>query len=96
MADRSVTEFDFRAPEFQHPGIRPEDYEFRQDGKIVRKDRWETAVRNIVSILGWSRRDFELPDVVEEVRSRLEGNFEDDEEYDPWFDVTAGVEGTKK
>ena len=88
MHKREVTEFDLRAPEFQRHDIKPEDYEFRDDGKVVRKDRWETTVRNIVSILGWSRREFELPEVVAEVRRRLDRGVDgDDEEYDAWFIV---------
>ena len=34
---RTVTEEDFRMPEFR--GAKVEDYKFRKDGKIVRKDR---------------------------------------------------------
>lgn len=85
MSKREVTEFDLRAPEFQRHDVKPEDYEFRDDGKVVRKDRWETTVRNIVSILGWSRREFELPEVVAEVRSRLDCGIDGDEEYESWF-----------
>lgn len=89
MPKREVREFDLRAPEFQHPDVKPEDYEFRDDGKVVRKDRWETAVRNIVSILGWSRREFELPEVVEEVRQRLDCGIDGDDEYESWFPINA-------
>lgn len=63
---RQVTERDLRMPEFYH--ANPEDLEFRDDGKLVRKDRWETGVRNIASILGWSRKEYEIPEVVEKVR----------------------------
>lgn len=91
MLKREVTEFDLRAPEFQHPDIKPEDYEFRDDGKVVRKDRWETAVRKIVSILGWSRRDFEIQDVVAEVRRRLDCGMDGSEEYDSWVVSPRGV-----
>lgn len=58
--DRPVTEFDFRAKEFQHPDIKPEDYEFRSDGVLVRKDRWERAVRQLART-----REFEIGDVVD-------------------------------
>lgn len=85
MAKREVTEFDLRAPEFQRHDVKPEDYEFRDDGKVVRKDRWEMTVRNIVSIIGWSRRDFELPDVVAEVRRRTDCGIDGSEEYDSWL-----------
>lgn len=61
-----VTERDFRLPEFYDAD--PKDYERRPDGKIVRKDRWETGIIRIVGIIGWSRREFEIDDVVNEVR----------------------------
>jgi hypothetical protein len=94
MPKREVTEFDLRAPEFQRHDVKPEDYEFRDDGKVVRKDRWETTVRNIVSILGWSRQEFELPDVVAEVRRRLDCGIDSEEEYDSWVVAPSGVQGT--
>ena len=60
---RAVTEQDFRKPEFAMAD--PKDYEFRGDGKIVRKDRWEVAVRSIASTTGMLRnREFEIEDVV--------------------------------
>lgn len=66
MSDREVTEFDLRADEYKRRDVKPEDYEFRADGKIARKDRWETGIRNIASNapgIG-SRANFEIPDVV--------------------------------
>lgn len=72
MPKREVTEFDLRAPEFQRPDVKPEDYEFRDDGKVVRKDRWEQGLRNVASIIGWSRREYEIPEVVEAVRGLSE------------------------
>lgn len=63
---RTVTEQDFRMPEFRDAKV--EDYEIRADGAVVRKDRWETAVRSICSIVGMSVREFEIDDVVEEVQ----------------------------
>lgn len=59
---REVTETDFRRPEFRNAD--PKDYEFRGDGKIVRKDRWETGIRRIVNALGMDVREFEIDDVV--------------------------------
>ena len=47
--DRKVTERDFRKPEFLI--AEPEDYEFRADGAIVRKDRWEKGIRKIAFYL---------------------------------------------
>lgn len=61
--DREVIEQDFRRPEFR--GAKPEDYEFRDDGAIVRKDRWEQGMRRAASILGFSvRQGFEIEDVL--------------------------------
>lgn len=57
-AKRIVTEADFRKPEFLDAKI--EDYEFRSDGKLVRKDRWEKAVMSLSEIVGLSTRDFEI------------------------------------
>lgn len=65
---RPVTEFDLRAEEFKHPDIKPEDYEFRRDGKIVRKDRWERGMFRIAAIVGMDKREgFEIDDVVNAV-----------------------------
>lgn len=59
---REVTEKDFRLPQYRD--AQPDDYEFRPDGKVVRKDRWETGVLRIVSALGLNVREFEIDDVV--------------------------------
>lgn len=64
---REVTEKDFRMPEFRDAKV--EDYEFRHDEKLVRKDRWETAIGTIRHLVGVDRRAFEIPDVVEAVRA---------------------------
>jgi hypothetical protein len=62
-----LSELDFRMPEFRDAKI--EDYEFRGDGKIVRKDRWETGLRRIAYALGFNSRDgFEIDDVVTEAQ----------------------------
>lgn len=63
---RKVTEQDFRYPEFRDAD--PNDYEFRADGKIVRKDRWENGIRKIVGIVGMTFSEFEIEDVVARVR----------------------------
>jgi hypothetical protein len=68
---RAVTEEDFRMPEFR--GAKVEDYEFRNDGKIVRKDRWEMGIHSIrnrlaeAGIESVKGREFEIQDVVEAV-----------------------------
>jgi hypothetical protein len=65
---RVVTEQDFRMPEFRD--AKPEDYEFRADGKLVRKDRWERGMFTIASILSRSR-DFEVSDIINDVDSLI-------------------------
>lgn len=62
-----VTERDIRLPEFRDAKL--EELEFRADGKVVRKDRWETAIYKIRSLLGDNRREFEIHDVVGAVRA---------------------------
>lgn len=59
---RQVTERDFRLPEFADAKV--EDYEFRADGKLVRKDRWEQGMLKVASALGFSVRDFEIGAVI--------------------------------
>ncbi len=66
-----VTERDFRMPEFRD--AKPEDYERRADGKIVRKDRWETSVMSIASSMGANLRSgFECEDLVEAVQDLVD------------------------
>lgn len=67
MTDRKVTELDFRIPAYRD--AKPEDYEFRSDGAIVRKDRWECAVQTIRREVGIDGREFEISDVIEAVRA---------------------------
>ena len=65
-----VIERDLRAPEFRDG--EPADYERRDDGKIVRKDRWEVGMRNVATIVVGARAAYEIPDIVDAVR-RLQG-----------------------
>jgi hypothetical protein len=59
MGKREVTEADFRMAHYRD--AKPEDYEFRDDGVLVRKDRWERAVRDIATTMGYeSRGGFEI------------------------------------
>ena len=76
---RKVTEEDFRMPEYRDAKV--EDYEFRPDGKLVRKDRWEMAIQSIRCLVGISAREFEIPDVVAAVRAIVAEN-------EGWIDVT--------
>lgn len=81
---RQVTELDFRKPEFRSAKV--EDYEFRDDGAIVRKDRWETGIHQIKSAVG-IRGGFEVDEVVDAVL-KLAGHWEDaDPEEDPGADL---------
>lgn len=66
---KQVTEADFRLPEFRDAKV--EDYEFRADGKLVRKDRWEMGIRRIVGLLDMDIREFEIDDIVNEVMYRV-------------------------
>lgn len=67
---KTVTERDFRKPEFADAKI--EDYEFRSDGSLVRKDRWEMAVRNIASMLRINTRSFEIDEVMDAIGALTE------------------------
>lgn len=80
MWNREVTERDFRMPEFRDAD--PKDYEFREDGKVVRKDRWEMGIRRIRSALGDQRREFEIEDVVSAVKALVATLPEPPEEED--------------
>jgi len=48
---KEVTELDLRRPEFQDPKLKPEHFEFDADGEVVRKDRFETGMRKVHSVL---------------------------------------------
>ncbi|WP_375184050.1 hypothetical protein [Aquabacterium sp.] len=63
---REVTEKDLRMPEYRC--VEPHELEFRDDGKIVRKDRWEMGMHQIASLVGFSvRGGYEIPDVIAKV-----------------------------
>lgn len=68
--NRPVNDRDFRLPEFRD--ARPEDYEFRADGKLVRKDRWETGLQSIRFLVGLDGREFEISAVVDRVKKLAE------------------------
>ncbi len=63
---RQVTEADFRLPELRDAKL--EDYEFRADGVLARKDRWKVGMVNIAGILGLQGA-YEIADVVNTVRT---------------------------
>lgn len=86
--NKEVTERGLRDPRFREGD--PSDYEFREDGSIARKDRWEEGFRNIASIMGMSREPWEVDDIVKmvrELRDRM-GKIEDLHEL--YRDTTAG------
>lgn len=62
MDKKKVIEADFRKPEFVD--ANPDDYEFRADGAIVRKDRWERGIRSIAYHLTDGCRGFEITNLV--------------------------------
>lgn len=64
---RDAMERDIRMPEFRDAKF--EELEFREDGKVVRKDRWETGIRLIRGALGDERREFEIDDIVQAVEA---------------------------
>lgn len=68
MDKRQVTERDLRRPEFMD--CEPEDLEWRADGTLARRDRWEQGIRQIAGIVGLNpRTGFEVEDVVQRVRA---------------------------
>lgn len=68
---REVTEQDLRIPEFRDAKL--EDLEFRDDGKVVRKDRFKVALYSIASKVGFGARSgFECPEVVNKVQEIVE------------------------
>lgn len=75
---RQVTELDFRLPEFRDAKV--EDYEFREDGKLVRKDRWESAVHEIKWLVLGGVREFEIDDVVAAVRDLVKSANKDNKD----------------
>ena len=73
--ERKVTLEDFIMPEYR--GKNPDDYEFRGDGKIVRKDRWETGIHRIHTLLVDveimpDSPEFEIGEVVKTVERLIE------------------------
>ena len=77
---RQITENDFRHPKFRDAKV--EDYELREDGYPVRKDRWERGMRAIASRIAdadlpgitveFTSRSFEIEDVIEAVEALLQ------------------------
>lgn len=66
---RPVTEDDLRLPEFR--GVKLEQLEIREDGKVVRKDRFETSMHIIAGMTTGTRGGWECEAVVEAVRKLI-------------------------
>jgi len=62
---REVMERDLRAPEYREG--KPDEYEFRGDGKIVRRDRFQSGMRDIAAIVFGSGHDYEIAEVIKAV-----------------------------
>jgi hypothetical protein len=66
MAKLLITERDLRDPRFADCEIS--DLERREDGAIVRRDRWERGIRSIAAMVGFTpRQEFEVIEVVDRV-----------------------------
>ncbi len=72
---REVTEDDFRLEKFK--GVKTEDYEFRGDGELVRKDRWVTGMKTLAVILLPNNRDFEIDEIISKARELMLGESND-------------------
>lgn len=70
-----VTERDLRAPEFRQG--EPNEYEFREDGTIARKDRWEQGIRQLAAMFFTNRESWEVNDVVSKVLKLVEEKYDD-------------------
>lgn len=66
----TVTERDFRIEEYRD--ALPEDYEYREDGRLVRKDRWMQGIFSIQLAVFGQNRKFEIPDLIEKVKELVE------------------------
>jgi hypothetical protein len=60
-------ERDLRAAEYREG--KPDEYEFRSDGKIVRKDRFQNGMRDIAAIVFGCGYDYEIADVIKAIHS---------------------------
>ena len=63
-------ERDLRAPAYRDG--KPDEYEFRSDGAIVRKDRFQTGMRDIAANIFGCGHDYEIAEVIKAVH-RLQG-----------------------
>lgn len=77
MSNNTVSELDLRDPKFRHVKRPEEELEFRGDGEIVFKDRWEKCVRKLFNILDIKPEDSECDNVIKIVSAlqRQKNNF---------------------
>lgn len=68
-------------PEFRDANVA--DYEFDGDGNVVRKDRWESAIREIRHLVGVDSRRFEISEVIAAVRTLADAE-------SPWESLDSG------
>jgi hypothetical protein len=61
---------------------RAAEFETRADGKVVRRDRWEWAIRRIVALLWGNRQEFEMDEVVEAIRELVPSPAEEGDDED--------------
>ncbi|MBL4838394.1 MAG: hypothetical protein JKY34_12540 [Kordiimonadaceae bacterium] len=65
---RQATQQDFVIPEFR--GKDPADYEVRNDGVCIRKDRWEMGMQRVRELVGIkSNADWEIKDIIDAVEN---------------------------
>lgn len=67
---RPVTERDLRAPEFAD--CEPEDMELLDDGRIVRRDRWQSGLKNMLDLLGVTDEDAGMNEAIDRIRDLQE------------------------
>ena len=68
---RQARQEDFVIPKFR--GKNPDEYEVREDGECLRKDRWEMAVQRIRELVGIHHHaDWEIKDVVGAVEKLID------------------------
>ncbi len=88
---RQVTERDLRRPGMEDS--KPEEFEFREDGELVRKDRWQQGIRRIAAALRTSR-NFDINDIVGRVEETMGDWYymeEGDDDDMPWVNVRSGI-----
>ena len=68
MSKEVVSERDIRDPQFRYVENPEEELEFRGDGQVVFKRRWESCVRQLFGTLELRDNDLEYDKVVQAVK----------------------------